>query len=87
MSDAERYAAAARALIQHGGYADMTLTPTNFLHLLAEVKADALRDAAEALKYPKEGTTYEMWASGVGEWLRSRAALIEDQARSEARDD
>lgn len=48
---------------------------------LAGVKAEALRDAAEALKYPKEGAHYSMWASGVGGWLRSRATLIEEQAR------
>lgn len=47
------------------------------------VKAQALRDAAEALQHPTEGASYEMWASNVGEWLRERATKIEEQARSD----
>lgn len=39
----------------------------------AKVRAEALRDAADALRYPREGASYQMWASDVGSWLRARA--------------
>lgn len=50
--------------------------PAEFDRWLAGVKADALRDAAEGLKYPTEGASYEMWASDVGSWLRARADAV-----------
>lgn len=51
---------------------------------IVAVKAQALRDAADALQHPTEGASYEMWASGVGDWLRARATILEEQARSDA---
>lgn len=40
-----------------------------------QIAAQALRDAADAMKYPN-GAPYEVWASGAGNWLRERADAI-----------
>ena len=51
-----------------------------FNRMIAEVEraaaARALEEAADDLRRPDTGAGYDAWASGVGDWLRARAAEI-----------
>lgn len=46
----------------------------------AEVKAEALREAAVATNRPASGAPYQVWA-WCSDWLRERADRIEREAR------
>lgn len=43
-----------------------------------EAEARALEGAANDLRRPGTGAGYDAWASGVGDWLRARAAEVRE---------